>query len=278
MNGRCRGHTLVELVMALVLTGLVGSVLVRALLIIRRAATAQLEVAAAEGSLRGAALLATAELRELGSDGSTQDLLAVAPESLTYRATRGGGVACRISPAEVVLDSTLRSGFRQPQPGRDSLQVFVEGEPLTRADDRWVRLPILSVAADTCRGGAALALGTVLDTTSVPLDAVDSLTPVRIFEIMQLKLYQSGGAFWLGARSVSAGENIQPVLGPLAATGLELTGLDSAGTASVSPAQIRALRIVLRAIPVQAVHWGGTAPARLRRDSLELVLSLRNGP
>jgi hypothetical protein len=46
---------------------------------------------------------------------------------------------------------------------------------------------------------------------------------------MQIKLYQSQGNYWLGARSVSAGEVIQPVLGPLDNNGLSFAFRDSAG-------------------------------------------------
>lgn len=271
-----RGHTLAELMIALVLAGLVGATLVRGLLGIRRAADAQVESAGMETALRSAALLSGSELRELGGDSLAPDILAFAPESLTYRATRGSGIACHVSPAAVVLDATLLSGARQPQPGRDSLQLFVEGDPLRRSDDQWLRLPLLSVAADSCPGKVGLALGTVLDTSLIASGAIDSLAPVRIFEIMQLRLYASGGANWLGARSVSAGETIQPVLGPLAAGGFELTGLDSLGAQESRPGFIRALRITLRGVPAHAIHWGGMAPALLRSDSLELVLTLRN--
>ncbi len=278
VNRRAAGYTLAELMMALVLTGLVATALIRALLVIRRAAEAQVETAAMEGALRGGALLSAAELRELGGDSVTEDILAFAAESLTYRAGRGSGIACRVGGSAIVLDASLQSGYRQPQPGRDSLQLFVEGDPLTRSDDRWVRLPILSVTADSCRGGAALALGTVLDTVLVPPGAVDSLAPARIFEIMQLKLYSSGGTRWLGARSVSAGESIQPVLGPLASAGFQLTGLDSTGSPTTQPSRMRGLRIQLRGTPAHAVHWGGMAPALLRSDSVDLVVTLRNAP
>ena len=276
MTGRRRGQTLAELMVALVLTGLVGTALIRCLLIIRRAADAQVESAGMETALRSAALLGGAELRELGGDSLAPDILQFAAESLTYRATRGSGVACRITPTAVVLDGTLQAGYRQPQAGRDSLQLFVEGDPLSRRDDAWLRLPILSVATDSCRGGPALALGTVVDSALVASDAIDSLAPVRLYEIMQLKLYTSAGVRWLGARSVSAGESIQPLLGPLASAGFSLTGLDSTGSPETRPASIRSLRIMLRGVPAHATHWGGMAPALLRGDSLELVLTLRN--
>jgi hypothetical protein len=92
-------------------------------------------------------------------------------------------------------------------------------------------------------------------------------TPVRIYEVMELKLYRSEGKSWLGARSVSAGEAIQPVVGPLAdENGFRLEYLDGAGTTS-DVTSVQSIRVTLRGIsegPVQV------------EEALTTQISLRN--
>jgi hypothetical protein len=94
---------------------------------------------------------------------------------------------------------------------------------------------------------------------------------------MQIRLYQSGGEYWLGARSVSAGETIQPLIGPLTSRGLALSYRDSAGATTTVAGNIRSIGITLRALGSIATRKGGGAgvPARIT-DSLVTTVSLRN--
>jgi hypothetical protein len=93
-------------------------------------------------------------------------------------------------------------------------------------------------------------------------------TPVRFYEIMQLKLYRSEGNSWLGARSVSAGEAIQPILGPLTdGDGFRLEYLDALGTTTHDVNSVQSIRITLRGISEGPV---------LVEEELTTLVSLRN--
>jgi hypothetical protein len=100
-------------------------------------------------------------------------------------------------------------------------------------------------------------------------------TPVRIYEVMQLKLYRSEGKSWLGARSVSSGEAIQPVVGPLRdGDGFLLEYLSSGGVATTDRRSIQSIRLTLRGVADSSISQTG----EMVRPQEELVTQvvLRN--
>ena len=271
-----RGFTLAEVLVALVLTMAVGGALLGLLLTHQRVALVQGEQAALQGSVRAAAAIVGLELREAGTLGGIADLLVLGSDSITYRAFRFAGIACQVAPDEVRILATPWHGYRQPQPGRDSLLLFIEGDTALASDDRWVALPVLGVSTgSTCGSRSALALGTVIDTLTLPPKQVVLGAPARGFEVQQLKLYSSSGQYWLGTRSVSAGEVIQPAAGPLSASGLELAYLDSANMPTTLAAQVRAIQAVVRGVSSRMVQ-PTQGPRAFLADSIRLTVSLPN--
>jgi hypothetical protein len=221
-------------------------------------------------------LFLTTELRELGGGPGDPDILVFAPESLTWRAMRGAGVSCALGRDLILVDAATMAGYRAAQAGRDSILLHQESSLATAADDRWLHLPLHGVAGATCGGAPALAFATTLDTTIHPPASFASLAPLRTFEVMQVRLYQSGGDYWLGARSVSAGETIQPLAGPLTAGGLSFSYQDSAGAPAAAAEAIRSIGISLRAVSSVPVRLGGSGLPIRRTDSLATSVTLRN--
>jgi prepilin-type N-terminal cleavage/methylation domain-containing protein len=274
---RPSGFTLTELLVSLALSGLVGGVAIRVLLRQHWAGVSQSERGALQGSLRAGMFYLMSELRELGGTAGDPDILAFAPESLTYRAMRGNGLACAIGPNYVSLDASHFSGYRSPQAGRDSLLLHQEGRSDTVGDDHWLHLPVTSVSGGSCSGTPALQLSTSIDTVLTPLATFGPLEPARTFEIMQIKLYQSAGDYWLGARSVSAGETIQPLIGPLTASGLAMVFFDSSGSVATTAETIRSIDVTLRGLSANPIRTGaGFGSAQRRVDSLTTRVGLRN--
>ena len=243
--GSPRGFTLPELLIGLVLLSMLGAILVRTGLAAERSTRLARAAAQLERSFDTALDFLDSELADVGTDPSATDFLRFGADSVTWRATRGLGLACQISAAEVrVLDGQW-SGSRLPQAGRDSLLLYA-GTDSSRADSvTWIALPVLGVSATNCGGAPALRLQTSLDTTLVPPSRLPALVPVRVFEIMQARLYSSLGSWWFGARSVSAGEAIQPVAGPLAPGGLRFAYFDSVMQPAASAALVRAVSVVV---------------------------------
>lgn len=269
-----RGFTLVESMVALVLTVLVLTLVYRVLVGQQRNTSLQAQRVLLQTNLRSAAAFISTELREVSADSSTPGLLAFSAESVTYRATRGSGMACGLSPTSVDFLGPLHGAFRRPQAGRDSLLVFVGAGP----GREWIAGPVTGVASSSCGGGSSLRISTLLDSVALAAASIGPLFPVRLFEIMQIKLYQSQGSHWLGARSVSAGEIIQPVLGPLDSNGLAIMLRDSVGAIATRPFEVRSGEVVIRAQAAQAVHGPGGV-SQLLRDSVRVAIPLRNaGP
>ena len=275
-----RGFTLVELLVALVLLVMVGGSIYQVLVNQQRLSRAQSELVALQTNVRTGALLLGTELRELATGPAGSDILQMGGDSISYRAMRGTVIACQRARTEVRVLASPFYGFRQPQAGRDSLLLFVEGDSTRSTDDRWVALPITSVTGgSTCGARAATVLATDIDTIVTPLSAIKLDAPARTFEVMQLKLYQSGGQYWLGARSASAGETIQPVLGPLLANGLALTYLDSTGVVTTNRQRVRTIQIMIRGVTDRTVRTAASAgQLALVRDSLAAQVTLRNAP
>jgi prepilin-type N-terminal cleavage/methylation domain-containing protein len=241
-----RGVSLAELLVALVLLGLLGAVMTQALLRYYRATHAALEREAARRTVEQATMWLTAELGELGRDSGAVDLYRIAAESITYRAPRSVGLGCVVAPDEVRLLLDRSRGWRQPQAGRDSMLLLAVAN-LTGQADRWLALPITGASLSACGGRPAIRLATRFPPgRSLPADSA-WLYPIRVFEMMQAKLYRSQGAWWLGARSESAGEGVQPLAGPLTPGGLRLVYRDSVGGSTTLPRDVRQIELHVRA-------------------------------
>ncbi len=234
-----------EVLVGLILLSIVGAAVARLGLGAERSARATHAGAELERSFDTALDFLESDLADAGTDSTGTDLIRLGPDSLVWRATRGVGLACQVGADEVRLLLSEWGGPRLPQAGRDSLMLYAGPDSLTGGPVRWLALPILAVSTGTCAGAPALVLQTLLDTALVPPSALPGLAPARTYEVMQVRLYSSLGAWWFGARSVSAGEAIQPVAGPLAAGGLRFAFLDSAARATMVPGLVRSISAVV---------------------------------
>jgi prepilin-type N-terminal cleavage/methylation domain-containing protein len=288
-----RGFTLVELMMALVLVLAVAAVTYALLVQNQRVSRSQVEHAGLQDNVRAGALVVANELREIGYDSippdaglgagasASPDLLVMRPGRLEYKAMRGIGFTCVLpGSGQLRLHRGTLLGLRQPEVG-DSVTAHVEGDLATGADDAWVHAGITAIGSGVCDDGSpALALTVAFAGAAAPSGMVVG-GPVRFFEVMELRYYQSGGKSWLGLRSVSAGGVIEPMLGPLADStaaerGLTFTYLDRNGAATAVPNEVREVAWTLKGVTDGAVrNAGASLPLR---DSLTLSTSvaLRN--
>jgi hypothetical protein len=91
---------------------------------------------------------------------------------------------------------------------------------------------------------------------------------------MELKAYQSDGQWWLGARSVSSAEAIQPMAGPLdEADGFRLEYLDRNESPTADPKAVAGIRISLRGMNEELRRSGAAAAV----EDLTAQVTLRNG-
>ncbi len=309
-----RGFTLVELLIGLILLLAVGAVAYQLLVNTQRVSRSQGSHIGMQDNVRSGAMIIANELREVGYDqitatelvslqtrypgatlvaGVNPDLIAIGPDSITYRAMRGLGYTCNLIPASndiVVInkdtDARKWQGLRTITT-TDSLMLYVENDPSTATDDLWITvgLAVAPVAQNCPNGDAGLrfrigwpvgmvpGIATVLDVNNMPLGA-----PVRAFEVMQMRSYVSGGKAWLGMRSrPGAGNPIEPVLGPLAnaAEGLAFTYRNSTNGLAALPADVRSIEVSLRSVSDGVNRSTGTYA---KVDSLTMTtrVALRN--
>jgi len=271
------GFTLAEVMISLVLTLVVGGTLYRLLLTTQRTSRAQAQRVELQSNLRAGSTIVLNELRELsaatGGSGGQNDILVAGSTALVYRAMRGMGFIC--APPTATSIRIARSSFtgpRDPQGDRDEALIFLEDRAAAGTEDIWLGMKIVAVATGAACPGA---LGPGITLTVLPgpsVAALDAGTPVRITEVMELRLYESGGLSWLGARSVSSGEAIQPLVGPLTrGSGFRLDYLDAAGTPTADRTSIKSIRIALRGTTEGAGN--GKAPVE---EELLAQVALRN--
>jgi prepilin-type N-terminal cleavage/methylation domain-containing protein len=258
-----RGFTLVEIMVAVGITLVVFGALYRTLISVQRFSRVQSERVSLQSNVRTGVLALVSELRELGTsvgDPSTRnDLLSIASDGVTYRAMRGVGFICQVpSTTQIRLARSSFSGYRDPQPGRDSMFVFFEGSLETGQEASWAPLAITAVSTATPCPGAAGPGVTLTTEVNGALPHLEVGTPLRIYEVMEMRLYRSDGESWFGARSVSSGENIQPMLGPLKpVNGLQLEYLNGLGGPTSDVTEIKSVRMTVRALSQGAAHASG---------------------
>lgn len=248
-----RGFTLVELMLSTVMMLIVSGAVHQLLVTTQRLSRTQAEQLSVQATVRGATLAVANELRELGSveggSGAQNDILSIAPGAITYRAMRGFGLSCQPAGAnQIRISRNGFSGYRDPQAGRDSVYVYGEGAQWG-ADSGWAPFGLSSVSTiSACAGiagpGITLTLSGPASLAGAPMG-----TPVRLYELMQLLLYRSEGKSWLGSRSLSSGEAVQPLFGPIAEPdGFRLEYLDGSGLSTSSLTAIKSIRITVRGV------------------------------
>jgi prepilin-type N-terminal cleavage/methylation domain-containing protein len=277
-----RGFTLAEVMIAMTLMLIVSGAAYKLLITTQRLSRTQAERLSLQSNVRTGSLAVLNDLRDLNTvvagTADKNDILSIAASDITYRATRGMGFICQAPTAtQIRIARSTFFGYRDPQPGRDGVYFFVDGDPDTQLDDTWTSVAITAVSTATACPGA-LGSGITLTVPNTPsLVGIPVGTPVRLFEVMELMLHQAGGKSWLGARSVSAGEVIQPVLGPLLdGNGLQLKYLDAAGAETADRTLIKSIQVTIRGISDGAVNEGVQGHLTQAQDSLVTQVTLRN--
>ncbi|HXM39552.1 MAG TPA: prepilin-type N-terminal cleavage/methylation domain-containing protein [Gemmatimonadales bacterium] len=283
-----RGFTLVELLVALVLLGIVTTAIYRVLVNNQRMYQSQTQRIDLQQNIRAAATILPAEFRELNAfDG---DIKGMWVDSIQIRALRQFGVVCvapvlngaAVNGKTLVLRNEMLTGSRAFLQN-DSVFVFDEGNDGTRADDGWALGRVTAnPTAVNCpdvppRPGtqlnidfAAFAVPIVNAAGAIPVGS-----PVRGFEIVTYKIYQAADGLWyLGLRTPT--NALQPLVGPLTgSTGLRLNYYDAAGAVTAVATNVAQIEIIVRGRTAQAIQLpsgGRVTPV----DSVVTRVALRN--
>lgn len=212
---------MVELMLAMVLTLMVGAVTYRILVTNQRLTRSQNEHVSMQDNVRSGTLIIGSELREAGYDrlpnplpaGLTgvglaagtlrPDIVAVSADSVRYKAMRGFGVICNLKTAssELVLSDALTQSVRTIAVG-DSILVYTEASPSISSDDSWLHARITALpGAENCPAATGMGPGTRVTiqfqpttvTAAAAFPLMSAGAPVRFFEEMLLRSYVSNG-------------------------------------------------------------------------------------
>lgn len=303
LSGRSRlGFTMVELLIALVLLGLVSAALYRVLVNNQRLYMAQTQRIDLSQNIRAAANILPAEFRQLDAAdaAAASDIVAMGPDSITIHAMRWTTFVC--SAPLLNGTATNRSmivrggqpgdpmffGSRGIQTATDSMMIYLDADQTTRNDDYYVPARVSAAVSGPALcpavGVAAPQPGTTLTwdgnfyggnnaAGAIPVGA-----PVWGFERVTYRLYQAAdGQYYIGYRPwLPAGTSIQPLIGPVLANGLTFQYYDANGNVTAVRTQVARIDITVRARTVNAVRRGGQAAAAVIVDSLTTSVALRN--
>lgn len=275
------GFTLVELLIAIVVFGIVSASLFTLLVRTQRASRTQADRATMQANVRAGVALVTSELRELNINATQSDIASAGATAIRYRGMRGLGFICDHSTSMIrIRRGNWLASYREPV-ATDSLMVYVDNDVDITTDDAWTRRGISAVANATCSsdGAAAieLTLGSVLSADTVAM--IQTGSPIRTFEHMEIGALVQGGETWLAARSMSAGQAFQPVLGPLNAGGVAFQYLNAAGTAGATELTTRTIVLTLTGITENPLAAGtGLNAGQRATEQLVTRIRLRNAP
>jgi len=301
---RARGVSLVELLVALALFGIVGAATLRSLDRQARFHSGMLAILESRAQHAAAHEAIAVELRGASTAGG--DIGPLSDSSIVFRLPVGAGVACDMTSNTIDLaPDSVASGqvfarFRtSPQQG-DTAWLFLEGNTDLPGDDRWEGFPVTAVAHAPGRCPGSALLDPALDAGrpgwrltiagTPPVVALSSGAPVRLTRKARFALYRGGtGEHWLGFTEANpvtgAWIAIQPVSGPYVpynasaprSSGIALMGRDSSGTASLQagPGLPMAITVATRTLTTRQVRMDGIARGRLA-DSLHSLITVRN--
>ena len=294
---RRQGVTLVELVVALSLFGVVAGIILTVLRDQQRFHLGSLEIIETKRSVHDAVDLLYGELR----GAATADIYAITDSSISFRTTIGSSHICTIdaSRSSITLPPTSSTQVRglstfltTPRAG-DSLLIFDPGPAHGTEDDGWKpHVIVADIGGGACPSrpfglGVADAGAGIAISVNPPLSGhVVVGSPVRFFRPATYSLYRGSGASWmLGYSTCAAGVCTvrQPLSGPYApfadggTGGLTLRYFDRDGAPTGDRSRVARVDVASRARSRSVLDVGHVRGQRYR-DSLAITIALRNPP
>jgi prepilin-type N-terminal cleavage/methylation domain-containing protein len=290
-----RGFTMIELLVALVLLGIVSTAIYRVLVNNQRLYMAQTQRIDLSQNIRAANTILSAEFREL--DAFDGDIIAMSADSILVRGMRWLSFVC-VPPVlngnnlgnQMIIrgrqvGDPMFFGSRYINESTDSLLIYLDGNQTTRLDDYYVPGRIAAtpgnqqcpaVGAIPAQPGTRIVFdGNFIFGTNIA-GAITMGAPVRGFERVTYKLYQAAGdtSWYIGFRP--AGQTMQPLIGPLLTNGLTFQYFNAAGAVTAVRTQVARIDVTVRARTTAQVRAGGQAARRAIVDSITFSVALRN--
>jgi hypothetical protein len=293
-RARRQGASIIELMIALTIFGLVMTGVTGAIAEQTRFQAGAARVVSSQRSLRQISDLLPSELRALGTGAG--DIYAMNASSMDMRVTTGSSVVCTIAadrlsvtipPLQLATGLALTSWRDVPSAG-DSLFIFDEGASSARQDDAWraYRLTVApAVGACPTATGLTKTAGEAAAGMKLSVPAALSATivagaPIRIFRTARYALAAGpDGRWYLGYTECKpACGTLDVVAGPVrppSGQGLGFTYRDSLGAITATPANVAFVELLLRTEGPPAGERSRIRSGALS-DSLRVSISVRN--
>lgn len=292
-----RGFTIVELIVALVLLGLVSTALYRVLVNNQRLYMAQTQRIDLAQNIRAAGSILPAEFREL--DAFDGDIISMTPTRLELRVMRWLSFIC-VPPVLGGaglngLQMTIRGGTpgqpmffgaREPNINVDTMLIYYDGDPTSRQDDFWSRGTFNAIpnAPTTCPDPnppgpqPAVRVNFSLNLLGLGPNVANAIpvgAPVRGYEHVVYQLYQPAGdtSWYVGFQGATG--TMQPLIGPVLTNGLTFQYFDANGNVTAIRTNVARIDITVRARTAATVRSGDAARATVV-DSVVTSVALRN--
>ncbi len=283
------GFTLVEMMVAMMLGGIVLAAGYSVLVSMQRTTQRLAQRIDIEQNLRAAVSYLRSAIQEL--DATDGDIVALASNAIRFRRMQWAGVVCSApvlsgTNVQISIQRARYFGWRDPDSTLDSLLIFSAGDPTTKDDDSWLTGAVRAVDNGVCSNGSAAANLTVAISAAsgggnAAVVGVATGAPMRGFQVEDLLLVQrDGGRWWLGQRTADRSgvwTTIQALIGPLWPTGFELTFRNAAGAATTARDEVVSVDLTVRGYSDRPVRTGAGTLDYLR-DSLSTRVALRNNP
>ena len=299
---RRSGFTIVELIIAMVLFGIVMGAAMQVILKQQRFYRGAGELLEMRSGLRQGVTMLTSDLRAVyPAEG---DIYEWTRSKIGFRSMIGSSIICLmpstsaivVPPRTLVQNNALSAWLTSPVVG-DSVLVFDEGPGVGNDDDAWRGYQITAVATvngtNACLPATGYTVsGDIRPSTKFTLSAALPSTvvtgaPMRCFRRVDYGIYQASDSLWyLGASDCLPGRtptcaSYQPISGPYrplsgtAASGLVLTYFNTAG-AELDPATASMLNIARIGVIVRGETDAPFSTDEFQRDSATFTVGLRN--
>ncbi len=267
-----RGSSLMEMMIAVILTTLVLSAMVGVLLQQQRFYMVAGDAANTVGTLQRLETTVTAEFMPLNPSGS--DIIYADDDSLALRVFRGVYVVCskKVTTDVFVTVRPLTQGRRI---STDSVLVYSSGTRGSLADDHWKPVAVLSVIDDACPDGTPGWTAAIPDLSGL-LSQIPIGSAVRVFQPASYWLSAEDGSWFLKTDANPGGEvRVASRLAPAdsaAASVMRFDYLDVQGKSTSTLAEIANIEIAASALGLVPKRRGGQP---LRKDQT-VSIALRN--
>lgn len=256
MNTRRSGFTLVELMVAILISTVLITAAYQALIAQNRSYRATDAMVQGQDALRIALGVLESELQEVASIGGSgaggigdTDIFMMSADSIRLRAPRKLGFVCSVSPSDLMMTVWSRGELFEDDPP-DRLLIFVDGDITTYTDDEWQPAVVANTTSsnETCVTSPTGEAHQKVILASFGLNGVATGAPIRGFEEVSYGLFSFDGEWGLGRRD---SDGTKLLVGGLAGPGegLRLEYRDQSGSVTTDRESVETIEINLQTAP-----------------------------